>query len=188
MKEKILKAAEKVFSEKGFHDAKISKIAEIAGVSVGTIYRFYKSKEELYGEVIKRKLVEMETKVKKAVEGKSPEEALAVYVDVVLDFFNSERNFFEIFMRELGSSFIIDTERFNLSFWYKDYVEELSRIVDKGIKKRIFKEYNPQGVFLLISGALASINYFRLKGFIDLSTEEVKKMILDIVLNGLIRR
>ncbi|MEO2068403.1 MAG: TetR/AcrR family transcriptional regulator [Desulfurobacteriaceae bacterium] len=188
MKERILEAAEKVFSEKGFYDAKISKIAEIAGVSVGTIYRFYKSKEELYGEVIKKKLVEMENRVKKAIENKPPVEALSAYVSTILDFFSEEKNFFEIFMRELGSSFIIDTERFNLSLWYRDYVNELSGIIEKGVKDGIFKNYSPQGVFLLISGALASINYFRLKEFISLRSEEVKKLILDVVLEGLIKK
>jgi AcrR family transcriptional regulator len=188
LKDRILEAAEKVFSEKGFYDAKISKIAELANVSVGTIYRFYKSKEELYGEVIKKKLLEMEREVERAVEGKEPLEAIKVYVNTVVDFFSKEYHFFEIFMMELGSSFIIDTERFNLSEWYRDYVKKLSKIVEKGIEEGIFKKLNPQGIFLLISGALANIDYFRLKGFIDMKPQEVKELVLEVILSGLLNR
>lgn len=186
LKERILEAAEKVFSEKGFYEAKITKIAEEAGVSVGTIYRFYRSKEELYSEVIRKKLKEMEREVEEAVEGKSPLEALEAYVNTVVDFFSRERDFFEIFMRELGSSFIIDTERFNLSDWYKDYVRKFSGIIERGIAEGTFKELDPEGVFLLISGALANIDYFRLKGFLSIEPEEVKKLVLEVVLSGLL--
>ena len=188
MKERILEAAEKVFSEKGFYDAKITKIAEIAGVSVGTIYRFYRSKEELYGEVIRKKLVEMEKEVEKAVEGKPPLEALRAYVNTVVDFFSRERDFFEIFMRELGSSFIIDTERFNLSDWYKNYVRKFSAIIEKGVEEGVFKRLNAEGVFLLVSGALANIDYFCLKGFFSIDPEEVKELVLEVVLSGLLDR
>lgn len=42
---KILKAAQKVFAEKGFHDATIAEIARAAGVSEGSIYEYFSSKE-----------------------------------------------------------------------------------------------------------------------------------------------
>lgn len=43
----ILEAAAKVFAEKGFQQATISEIAAEAGVSEGTIYNYFRSKEEL---------------------------------------------------------------------------------------------------------------------------------------------
>jgi hypothetical protein len=89
-------------------------------------------------------------------------------------------------MRELGSSFIIDTERLNLSNWYKDYVRKFSAVIEKGIAQGTFKKLNPEGVFLLISGALANIDYFRLKGFLSIETEEVKKLVLEVILFGLL--
>jgi AcrR family transcriptional regulator len=116
MRERIIEAAEKIFSEKGFYEAKVYQIADLAEVSVGTIYRFFKSKEELYSAVLKKKLSELERRVEKRVKHKSPEEALRVYIETVVDFFDEERVFF-IFMREVGSLSIIDEERFELSDW-----------------------------------------------------------------------
>ena len=43
----ILKAAEKIFAQKGFHEATISDIAKKAEVSEATIYDYFSSKEEL---------------------------------------------------------------------------------------------------------------------------------------------
>jgi TetR/AcrR family fatty acid metabolism transcriptional regulator len=46
-KEKILKAAERIFARKGFHDSTISEIAKEAHVSEGTIYEYFATKEGL---------------------------------------------------------------------------------------------------------------------------------------------
>ncbi|MBN1847020.1 MAG: TetR/AcrR family transcriptional regulator [Deltaproteobacteria bacterium] len=46
-KANLIKAAEKVFAEKGFHQATISEIARQAGVSDATIYEYFPTKEEL---------------------------------------------------------------------------------------------------------------------------------------------
>lgn len=46
-KDQILKAAEKVFSEKGFQNSTISDVAKETGVSDTTIYEYFSSKEEL---------------------------------------------------------------------------------------------------------------------------------------------
>src|SRR3974377_661380 len=43
----ILDAAVKVFAETGFHNSKMSKIAEVADVSIGSLYVYYKNKEEI---------------------------------------------------------------------------------------------------------------------------------------------
>ncbi len=46
-KNKILRAAEHVFGEKGFQDATISEIAKVAKISEGTIYEYFSTKEKL---------------------------------------------------------------------------------------------------------------------------------------------
>lgn len=49
----VLDAAMIVFSNKGFHDAHVDEIAELAGVAKGTVYRYFESKEEILKEIIK---------------------------------------------------------------------------------------------------------------------------------------
>ncbi|MBM7562429.1 TetR/AcrR family transcriptional regulator [Fusibacter tunisiensis] len=48
----ILKAASTLFNQKGFHLASISEIAEEAGVGKGTVYEYFRSKDDLFLEVV----------------------------------------------------------------------------------------------------------------------------------------
>ncbi|MDT3700857.1 MAG: TetR/AcrR family transcriptional regulator, partial [Thermincola sp.] len=52
-RKKILKAAVKVFSQKGFHAAKVDEIAQLADVGKGTVYEYFSSKEEVFQEMFK---------------------------------------------------------------------------------------------------------------------------------------
>lgn len=46
-RERILDAAERVFARRGFYTARVSEIAREAGVADGTIYLYFKSKEDV---------------------------------------------------------------------------------------------------------------------------------------------
>jgi TetR/AcrR family transcriptional regulator, fatty acid metabolism regulator protein len=46
-RERILRAAIKVFAKNGFYDTRVSEVAKAAGVADGTIYLYFKSKDEL---------------------------------------------------------------------------------------------------------------------------------------------
>ena len=49
----LLTAARAVFGKKGFHDASIEEIAEMAEGAKGTVYLYYKSKRDLYMEALR---------------------------------------------------------------------------------------------------------------------------------------
>lgn len=57
---KIIKAAREEFSEKGYSGASLRKIAEKAGATVGAIQTRYKSKDELFGYLLKPLLDDIE--------------------------------------------------------------------------------------------------------------------------------
>ncbi len=52
-RQRLLDAAEQVFAELGWHDASIVKITEAAGVSQGTFYLYFESKQELFEELVR---------------------------------------------------------------------------------------------------------------------------------------
>ncbi|HET6344108.1 MAG TPA: TetR/AcrR family transcriptional regulator [Myxococcota bacterium] len=54
--QRILDAALDVFARKGFHEAKISEIARAAGVADGTIYLYFKNKDDLLISLFESKL------------------------------------------------------------------------------------------------------------------------------------
>jgi AcrR family transcriptional regulator len=52
-RERLLGAAEEVFSELGYHEASIVKITEAAGVAQGTFYLYFASKQEIFEELVR---------------------------------------------------------------------------------------------------------------------------------------
>lgn len=54
-RDQILDVAERVFARKGFHEASLREIAELADYSVGAVYGFFSGKDELYQEIFARR-------------------------------------------------------------------------------------------------------------------------------------
>ena len=56
----LLQAAREAFEQRGFDDCRMNDIADAAGVSHGTVYTYFESKEEILGQVIDELLVELQ--------------------------------------------------------------------------------------------------------------------------------
>ena len=53
-RENIILAAIEVFSKDGFHNSKITKIAELAGIATGSVYLYFENKEHILEEIFLR--------------------------------------------------------------------------------------------------------------------------------------
>jgi len=52
-RQRLLEAAEDVFAQVGYHEASIVKITEAAGVAMGTFYLYFRSKKEIFDELLR---------------------------------------------------------------------------------------------------------------------------------------
>jgi TetR/AcrR family fatty acid metabolism transcriptional regulator len=66
-RQEIIMAAMKLFAEKGFHNAKIEEVALAAGIGKGTIYEYFRSKEELLAAAVRYDMEDMAQQVKSEV-------------------------------------------------------------------------------------------------------------------------
>ena len=64
---RILEAAVKVFAERGFHSATVAGIARAAGVADGTIYLYFKGKDDLLLRLFDEKMTELLAEAREAV-------------------------------------------------------------------------------------------------------------------------
>lgn len=64
----ILDAAVEVIAENGFHRSQVSKIAKKAGVADGTIYLYFKNKEDLLVSLFQNKMGNFIERIRKATE------------------------------------------------------------------------------------------------------------------------
>lgn len=90
--ELILKAAIAVFAEHGYHQAKMAKIAEVAGVSAGSLYLYFKNKASILSHVFEMTW-EMMITISSELTLRSdltPPEKLDLLVDQLFDLFHQE--------------------------------------------------------------------------------------------------
>lgn len=78
--QQILEAALSVFSEHGIAAAKLEEIAARAGVSKGTIYLYFQSKEELFKEVVRQTVVPLIARGDDVLARGTPTEQLENYL------------------------------------------------------------------------------------------------------------
>lgn len=97
-REEIITAAQKVFFEKGLPAATMDEIAEVAELSKGTLYLYYKSKEDLYLAVAMRGSEIMYRMFEQAApKHKSVLERIMAIGDAYFQFFQQYRDYFRMY-------------------------------------------------------------------------------------------
>src|SRR3954468_428048 len=78
----LLDAAEEVFGRKGFHDTTLKEIADLAEFSVGSVYSFFESKDDLFHQIFIRRGEEFMPRLRALVSsGVAPLQQLHDLVD-----------------------------------------------------------------------------------------------------------
>jgi AcrR family transcriptional regulator len=97
-KAEILQAAHDIFFEKGLLSATMDEIAEKAELSKGTLYIYYKSKEDLYLGVMMEGLRVLHDLFEQAIETKDPVPVrLKKLGEVYYQYFLEHKNYFRMF-------------------------------------------------------------------------------------------
>lgn len=96
-REEIIDAAQKIFFQKGLTVATMDEIAEAAELSKGTLYLYYKSKEDLYLAVMLRGMdILYEMFINVLSESRTTIEAIANLGEAYYDFFKQHRNYYRM--------------------------------------------------------------------------------------------
>lgn len=86
-KEKIIEAATEILEKKNYQNMKTAEIAKKAGVAEGTLYRYFKNKENIFSEVLREY---MSTELDKVFNGTSEEKSLVENLEILGDNFYNE--------------------------------------------------------------------------------------------------
>jgi len=146
-REEILSAAEKVFAAKGFFPTTMSDIARQAEFGTGTLYKYFKSKEELYFTLIDEKVEEINRLVKAELSQRnSAVERIKKVLRLQFEFIERNRDFFRIYISE-RSRFewtVKDDLGKGLHEKMVSYIDILSEVIRQGIKKGEFRSTDPR--------------------------------------------
>ena len=197
----ILEAAERVFAGRGYTLATMDEIAGEAGFSKATLYKYFKSKKEIFLEIINRSLSEVEKKLRSfAVSDFTAEEKLRLYIRFVTEYYQKKENLIRIFFLEKHSLvrlFGVDPHKFALGVNrhppipqdFERVVSNINRIMEdilsEGVRSGEFRSVHiPTASFVL--GAL--IRGFHIRGPVlgpEFSTEGSADVILNYYLKGI---
>lgn len=103
--EAILRAAVSVFARKGYFNSKVADIAREAGIADGTVYLYFKSKDEILHSIFDRAMTEFITKGKHELQSlQTPIEKLRKIAEIHLERLGADRDLAIVFQVELRGS------------------------------------------------------------------------------------
>jgi AcrR family transcriptional regulator len=156
----ILKAGEKLFAEKGFHGATMVDLAKMSEFSVGTLYNFFKTKEEVYYTLLIEKLVLFHSKLGTEINQHPPGlvQILAL-IEASVKFFQENQDFFRIFIQERSTVELSvgAAAGKELRKRYLVYIDLVAKVMTKAIKKGDIQKFNPVEIAYSLVGMLNSL-------------------------------
>lgn len=142
-KQLILEAAKKSFSLFGYKATTMDQIAKLANVGKGTIYTFFKNKEELFDEIITSLIKDMKTEAEKAINPNSSfDENIHRVLLRLLEFRQSHQLTIKLFQeeRELGTQAVAEV----IQRVEKAIIHYMKGIIQEAIDRGEIKECNPE--------------------------------------------
>jgi len=181
----ILDSALAVFSQKGFHASNVSDVAAHAGVSQGTIYWYFESKEELFDAAIMSFFEGFGAQMMSALQGgETASEKLRTIARSMDEFVVNAQQVFGAFLGYWASC---QDRQGAAQFWtdlLHQYTEGMVAIVEQGIHNGEFREVDAEALVWAMAAAYDGLAAYLM--FIpDIDVRRVSRVFVDTLLSGL---
>ena len=185
--ERIPKAAIKVFARKGFYNARISEIAQEAGVADGTIYLYFRNKYDILITIFDREMGRIIQRMREELARLPDARAkLERYAYLHLNLVEEYRDLAELFQVELRQSYKFMKDYRHRRF--AEYVNIISAVVREGQAEGLFRKDVKPGIFKrAFFGSLDEMSRFWiLSSRKKYSINTAAKQIASYFLNGIL--
>lgn len=183
----IIEAAREIFARYGFRKATMDEIARAARKAKSSLYHYFKSKEEVFQEVVEQEAAEVKAEIARAVAAeKTPPKKFRAYVITRMAAFKRVANLFSAFKDEYLESYsFIERLREN----YNRYeIETITGILREGLENGVFIVKNLELTAYTIFIAAKGLEYsWALEPDMKQVETNIDSM-LDILFNGLVRK
>jgi TetR/AcrR family fatty acid metabolism transcriptional regulator len=154
--DRILRAAEKVFAEKGFTKAKISEIAKIAGISEATVYEYFENKEDVFLSIPQKRFQENLDELSETFHIKHPVRKLKRFTKYYFFLLLTEEDFLKVFLLQLQLNTRFYTSKAFESF--RRYFSVVEGIIEEGKNEGYFRDdVNPRVFRNMFFGAFSHL-------------------------------
>ena len=183
----ILTAGRKLFGKYGLRKTTVDEIAREARVGKGTIYNYFKSKEEVFQAVVEEEAQIFKNEMKKAVDSQTtPEKKIRAYVITRMQIINQLANFYSSFKDEYLEYYgFIEKIRKR----YTDYeIFTIKEILKEGINKKIFSIKDLDLTAFAVVIAMKGLEYYWAMEQDPLEAEKKIDTLFKIFFNGILRK
>ena len=163
-KNAILKAARRLFFDRGFKTVTVDNIAAKAEVSKGSIYLCFESKEEIYAQILISDNIELYERIKNFSRTEaSAAQLLLEFARIYVDYFLNNNELFRIlmtFMMQTSQMNLVEKQRDELIRSTNQNIKIISEIIQKGIDSGEFSPISDirqtqNGIWGMLNGIIS---------------------------------
>ncbi len=186
-RKQILKVAAEIFGKRGYWKTDMESIAKKANIAKGTIYLYFKNKEDLFLSIVDSGLNALSERMKEELSGiKDFLKKLKRSIQIYLEFFEKNFVYFNIIIQENPGLGVKVGEKF-----WKKFFEKFRKIEEdfrKGISSGIIKSLSPKDAIFSLIGILHGIIHQWILSGRRYSLKRKANIVFEIFVNGIRRR
>ena len=189
-REEILEAALSLFSSKGFHNVSMQDIASESEFGVGTLYKFFESKEQLFVELMEagiEKIGQLLIPIldSNKEEGKKLSEFIRAHIDII----ESNIEFIKLYISQYGTISSANPMLKDISNLKTTVAAKLESVIKAGIQKQRFRQHvHPEIVALSLRTTVEAFSLESSEHFDKAKVKEGLSKIESFFLNSLLRK
>lgn len=129
---KILWSAEQVFAEKGYNQATVADIARLANVAEGTVYEYFRNKEDLLFSIPEQRFKDYLERLEELFEIKTPLRKLRRLIRYHFMLYMTHQNYTKVFLLNIQ----LNKEFYDLDVYkkFRQYTDFIESVLDEGKK------------------------------------------------------
>jgi len=190
----ILHAAMQVFAQKGVVNTKMIDIATLAGIGKGTIYEYYRSKEEIFSNAFIYFFSMTKSMIQDSLsKEKDPFIQLGLVLKITLDAFTHLGDRYADIIMDFWAEGIRTKNQdlldaINLKGIYADYRKMIQQILEAGIKRGIFKPMDTYYTASVLIGAFDGILLQWIMDREEINLDKISSVLLNAFIEGIRKR
>jgi AcrR family transcriptional regulator len=178
----IKKSARVMFQKKGFEATKMEEIAEVAEISKATIYKYFKSKGDLFYEIMQEHLSKLNQElVEIRLKQENPEKSIWLILEKTFDFYKEYSDIYHLvtgFKTSEITKLLSADKALNLKEIMASNLKQLELALKDGIEKKIFRKIDAVvGAVIFWNMFMGIIKYQENR--LDVGKKDYRKSTLD---------
>ncbi len=157
IRQSILESATHVFAKTGFYKAKAIEIARRANIAVGTIYNYFKNKDEILISIFNERIGQLSALLKEELKKiDDPDDKLMAILESTIQTLENDRGLAEVVTIELrqSSKFFSSTAMSSVI----EFLDIITGIIEEGQGKGLYrKDIDARVVALVVLGSLENL-------------------------------